>query len=562
MNKWIIRNKFTDNTFGLPRLKEILLSNRGISGTCDIGKFISPVLDDLRPEKIPMDIKAMDNASKRIMKAKKDNERVIVYTDYDADGICAGAIVWEMLYEMGIKVWPYIPDRVKEGYGLSKIGMDYILKKYQPSLLITVDHGISASECIGYLISKGVDVIVLDHHVLPRTLPPASSVIHTTVLSAGGIALLFSRFLHEKYTSKKQNFKNLDLAAIATISDLMPLRGPNRIIAKFGLRELNHTRRLGLKALIKEAGLTYGDIGTYEVSHIIAPRINAAGRMTHGIEALRLICTKDMMKAVQLAENISGVNRDRQLITEEAYISALQLLKNCGNELKKVIFISDESFKEGVIGLIAGKLVDEFSRPAIVVCEREIYCKASARSVQGFDIIESLRRFSEILVDIGGHPMAAGFTVEKKNLDLLKKSFCEYTESRLNSNHFDKNIEIDAALDFQMIDRKLLSMIKEFEPFGTGNPQPVFCSRGISVVEGRTVGKEGKHLKLKLAKKNQHNGNYSWDYPVFDSIGFGMGKFLADLDKETLLDIAYIVENNNWNGKNQLQLKLKDVIIH
>ncbi len=538
--RWeILNKKKAKNT---EEVIALLLKNRKIK---DAKEFFSPT----RPEKISLSSLAIDKkevtkAHTRIKKALKSGELVFVYGDYDADGICATAILWEKLHSMGLNVLPFIPDRFEDGYGIKPETVDQIYKKYSETrLIITVDNGIVAYGGIKRAGDLGIDVIVLDHHSKGAKKLGACAVIHTTLLSGSGIAWFFAREL----SAVQHPLSNaLELAAIGTIADQLPLVGHNRSVVKYGLEELNVTSRPGLRALFDEAGLTTAGIlvkpvSAYEVGFIIAPRINAMGRLKHGIESLRLLCTKDRFKAGQIARSVGLTNSERQKIVEEVVAATRQ---NVGSQ--KVIVIAGESYHEGVIGLAAGRLVEEFYRPAIVLSVKGDVSKASARSVSGFNIIEAIRSLESLYIEGGGHPMAAGFSIQTANISKFTQEINKYADELLTDDLLQKKIKIDCSAGFDQINFDLEKKLKEFEPVGLGNPTPTFISIGVEVTDARIVGREGKHLKLKLSK----------DGATFDAIWFNSQ--LTVLNSQTV-DIVFQVEENVWNSHTSLQLKIKDL---
>lgn len=560
MKKWVIlQNQITNNRQQITddEIIKILLMNRGITNKKDIDDFLNPKLDNITTGSVGLDEKELKKAAIRIKKAIDGKESVVVFTDYDADGITSGAIVWETLYSLGAKVMPYVPHRVKEGYGLSKTGIDAIKDKYKVNLLITVDHGVTAFEQIKYAKNLGIETIILDHHLLPKILPQFTALIHTVQMCSGGIAWIFCNFLYNYFSKDKKNksdnlqltnIRNLDLAAIATIADLVPLTSANRIIAKYGLEEINNTKRIGLNAMIKDAGLEKGGIDVYSVGHILAPRINAMGRMMHALDALRLICTNDKERASGLARQLSEVNRDRQEKTMEATYLALEMVK--AEKQTKLIFISHPKFQEGIIGLVAGKLVEESNLPAIVVSVGEKMSKASARSISGFNIVEMIRRGEDLLEDIGGHPMAAGFTVATRHIKSLKNKLTQIANEELKNKDLAREQKIDMVIPFARINWELYEAVQKLMPFGMGNPEPVFASKNVEVVGCKGVGKDKKHLKLRLKD----------EYKYLDAIAFNFGDFFDRINPTDKIDIAYKIKPDDWNGNNRLQLDIRDVI--
>ncbi|MBU2460497.1 single-stranded-DNA-specific exonuclease RecJ [Patescibacteria group bacterium] len=543
---------------------QALLSNRGLTTKKDIENFLHPENPlEFIAKDVGIDSQVLKKAIARIRKAIKDKESIVVYADYDADGITAGAVLWETLYGIGARVMPYIPHREEEGYGLSVKGIDAVRQRYDPTLIITVDHGITAGEKVAYAQSLGMDVIITDHHVKPKKLPKCI-IVHTTEFSGAGVAWFVARELLRstplRSTPGVEAGELLALVAIGTIADMVPIIGVNRSIAKYGLEALNKTKRVGLEALMEDAGLEKGTLGTYSISHVLAPRINAMGRIEHALDSLRLLCTRRRDKAKILAQKLGFTNKERQEMTEEMTRNAFKCLafQGKGQALrKKLIFIADESYNQGVIGLVAGKLVEEFYRPSIVVAKSGIYSKASARSIRGFNIIEAIRSCSDLLVDAGGHPMAAGFTVETKLLKKLQKRLEIIVDRKLNTELLTRVLPIDAEIPFAVLSEKLWQGIQELQPFGFGNPEPVFATRNVLVRDARLVGKDGKHLKLRLSSNNVTIQQYN-NLPV-DAIAFNFGHLYGQLRREDLVDIAYSVDMNHWNGNSSLQLKIKDI---
>jgi single-stranded-DNA-specific exonuclease len=430
---------------------------------------------------------------------------------------------------------PYIPHRELEGYGLSVKGIDAVRATYDPSLIITVDHGITAKDKVAYAKSLGIDVIVTDHHTRPDELPKCL-IVHTTELCGAGVSW---------FVAKTLGHPDIALAAIGTIADMVPLTGANRSIVKYGLKALNKTKRIGLISLMKDAGLTQGEVSVYDVSHVLAPRLNAMGRLVHAMDALRLLCTSQADKAMLLAQQLGFTNKERQQLTTDTTSHALRGLSL--KVQKKLIFISHETYNQGVIGLVAGKLVEEYYRPAIVVSLGPEVSKASARSIPGFNIIEAIRTCADLLVDVGGHPQAAGFTVETKNLDILKSRMKAYVEKNLSESLLTRELRIDTELPISAVTGQLWQTLRDFEPFGFGSPEPVFASRRVTVSDTRLVGADGKHLKLRIGQ--------------LDAIAFGFGQLYGKIKHDKPVDIAYTIDMNVWNGKKRLQLKIKDIFL-
>jgi len=547
MKKWKVLSKLRINDKGLmiKDLVKILLENRGIKTKKEVEEFLSPKLESVTIESVGIDNQQLKIAIKRINLAIKNKEEIVVFGDYDVDGICGTAILWETLNSLGAKVMPYIPHRVEEGYGLSERGIDNLkLTVKNCSLIITVDNGIVANKAVDYAISQGIDVIITDHHVVSKIKPQGLAIVHTTRLCGAGVAWMLSQEF-------KKNKNYLELVALATVADLVPLTGANRTLLKFGLEELAKTKRLGLLELFKEAGLTKEAIGTYEIGHIIAPRLNAMGRLEYAMDSLRLICTTNQKRAENLARLLGETNKERQDLTLQMVMHAKDYVKLQKEKLKELLFIVHESYDQGVIGLVAGKIVEEFYRPAIVVSKGEKFSKASARSIAGFNMIEFIRSASELLVDAGGHPMAAGFTVETAKLPLLQKTLENKAKLLLTKDLLTRNLKIDCELSLSFINFDLYESLQKLSPFGMKNPEPTFLSKSVLVEEMRLVGNEGKHLKFTFA--DQESG------VRFGSIAFGMGEMFSKIKIGDKINIAYTIDENEWNGEKHLQLKIKDL---
>ena len=524
-----------------------LLKNRGIKTDKDKEEFFNPT----DPVKTPLKLFGINElqvkkAIARIKKAKKEGEHIIVYGDYDADGIDGTAILWETINDVGAFVLPHIPERFSEGYGLNVESIKK-LKEKDPKLglIITVDHGIVAGKKIDVARELGIDIIITDHHQKGKVAPKAFAVVYTDKISGSGVAWVFAREIFRSFKQPMSKIESrLELAAIGTIADQLPLIGLNRSIVKYGLVQLSKTSRPGLSELFKNAGPDKENIGTYEVGFIIAPRINSMGRLEHAINSLRLLCTRNRAKAFEIAKHIGETNSERQKIVEEVVLSARNKV---GQD--KVIVLADEHYHEGVIGLAAARLVEEFYRPAIVLSKKGEVSKASARSVSGFNIIEVIRQLEDLYIEGGGHPMAAGFSIETKKIGEFTKRINKIAKGLLTEEILSRRLKIDLTVKFEVLDYKLLDLIKEFEPTGLGNPTPTFSTRGVEVVDVKTVGREAKHLKLKLKQDEQ----------TFDAIFFGGGEMYSKLTPDSKVDIAYQLEDNSWNGYKNLQLKIKDL---
>jgi len=537
---------------------EALLKNRGIKTKKEQDEFFEPE-DPMKIKLKAIGISELEvsKAIKRIKQARTKGEHVIVYGDYDADGITGTATMWETLHALGIFVLPHIPERFSEGYGLNLESVAK-LKKEDPKLglIITVDHGIVAGKKVDEVKKMGIDMIISDHHQIGKEKTKPLALIYTTKIGGSALAWFFAREIIKKVGPLPQRsdlLKNiqerLQLVAIGTIADQLPLIGPNRSIVKYGLGELRKTRRPGLTALFEEARIVKEKVGPYEVGFIIAPRINSMGRLKHGLESLRLLCTKDKVKAGQIAANIGRTNSERQKIVEEVILHARKSYKDIENQ--SVIILAHESYHEGVIGLAAAKLVEEFYRPSIVISKKGDIAKASARSIAGFNIIEAIRTLENLYIEGGGHPMAAGFSIKSENIPEFSRRLNKYAKSTFTEEMLQRKLKIDLELKFFNLTQNLNKELKKFEPTGLGNPSPTFVSRRVEVESFKTVGKGAKHLKLKLKQNEQ----------IFDSIFFGGGEIYSKLPTHSKIDIVYRLEEDTWNGFGNLQLMIRDIKI-
>lgn len=528
---------------------DILLKNRGFKTKKQQQEFLNPPSPyTLTPKSLGINPEEIDEATKRIKKAIKQGEKIIVYGDYDTDGVCATAIVWEVLYKLGADVSPFIPTR-EEGYGMKVTRIEQFAKD-KISLIITVDQGIVAYAAAAKAKKLGIDLIITDHHVLGEKMPKATAIIHTTKLAGAGISWFFSQQILKAFNKKEK--LPLDLATIGTVTDIAPLVGPNRAMVKFGIADVKKTKRLGLLSLYEKAAINKESIGTYEIGFMIGPRLNASGRMDDPMDALRLVCTKDKKRALELARILEKRNRERQQLMQETTLHARDFwLKKDGKS--SLIFIGHESYQEGIIGLVAARLTEEFYRPAVIISKGKKYSKASARSIEEFNIIEAVRACADILGPHGGHRKAAGFTIETAKLELLKQKLTDLANQSLGNLELSPTLKIDTEVDLADLNLKLYQNLEQIAPFGEGNPTPVFATRGLKIINARIMGKENQHLKLHLTS---HLSRIS-----FEAVGFGMGNLYSKLTIGKPIDIAYNLILNEWNGKKSLQLKIKDIKI-
>ncbi|MCJ7827852.1 single-stranded-DNA-specific exonuclease RecJ, partial [Patescibacteria group bacterium] len=475
---------------------------------------------------------------------------VLVYGDYDADGISASAIVWETLHDFKINTLPYLPQR-EEGYGINAKVLAR-LKKEKPNLglVVTVDQGVVAHEEIKKAKKMGIEVIVTDHHQLKKTLPAAVAIIHTTQMCGAGVAWFFARELVKKWGQGARAVKErLGLAAIGTVTDLLPVTGVNRSILVHGLSQLEKTSRVGLETLRHSAGIEERKLGTYELGFMIGPRLNSAGRVGDAMNGLRLLCSTDKVRSRRLATGLEETNLARQqLMTDLAFEARELWLKK--KSKAKLIFVTGEGWSEGVIGLAASRLTEEFYLPSVVVAKDGAFARGSARSIKGFDITRAMRQFENLLVDAGGHPMAAGFTIKSKNIPQFKKKLVEYAGQKLAKRKLEKTLRVEALVEIGDLDQPLFYQLEKFAPFGVGNPRPCLAVRKARVVQARQLGADKNHLKLILSSDLGLEA---------EAIGFRMGKLFDQVSPGQQVDAAFDLQINEWRGTKKLQLRVKDL---
>lgn len=523
--KWKVLPKKSDDL-----IKQLLI-NRGITTEREKELFFHPKISNYKKD---LEISGIEKAQDRIDQAIKNGELIIVYGDYDVDGICGCAILYKGLIQAGAKVLPYIPHREKEGYGLSKIGLEFA-RDSGAALVITVDNGIVAIDQAKFAKEIGLDLIITDHHVPLDKKPDAYGIVHSTKMCGAAVGWCLIHDLIKKDLAQDL----LQFVAIATVCDLIPLIGLGRAFLVEGLKVLNVTTNIGLLSLISESSLELGNLSSYEIGHILGPRLNAMGRLEHAIDSLRLLCTKDPLKAKRLAKLLSETNIERQKITLEAVEQAkLQVDKN-----RKIHVLIHKQWSQGIIGLVAGRITDEFNRPAIAISLGEEISKGSARSVNGINIVELIRKHTDILVEVGGHPGAAGFSILSQHIEVFKKRL-ENEDIVLPSE--EQVLEIDAELDGKKLNKSVVDDLKKFEPFGFGNPRPIFVTYGMEISDVRTVG-DGKHLKGKV--------------DGIDFIAFGMGELENIFQNRQIVDLAYTIDIDDYNGFEKLQLKVRDIRI-
>ena len=527
-----------------------ILVNRGIIDGEKINVFLNPTRKDFYN---PFLMPDMEIAVKRIVKAIENKEKIMIYGDYDADGITSITVLKKYLNEIGLKTGEYIPNRLNEGYGLNK---DAISKIYNDGyrLMITVDCGISGLEEVEYANSLGMEIIITDHHEPAEKLPEAIAVIDAKrkdnkypfnqLAGVGVVFKLIQAISTELKLEEKEYLKYLDLVCIGTISDIVPLVDENRVIAKLGLKLIEKTKNIGLKTLLNIADLR--KIDSTAISFGVAPRINACGRMGFQEEALQLFLTEDSGEATKIAKRLVQFNQERQAKEKQIFEEVIEKIEKDDKD-KKCIVLAEENWHHGIIGIVASKITEIYYKPSILICLEGDKGKGSGRSVPGFDLYTALTKCSDYIEKFGGHSMAIGITIKKENFEKLKEAIEKYAQES-NISDIMPIINIDKEINLKNINIEEVKSLELLEPFGEANKMPLFLLRNLKIDSIRALS-GGKHLKLTLKQDNN----------IVDAIGFNMG----DLSKEYLLgdkvDVVGTIEINSFGNKENIQINLKDI---
>lgn len=528
-------------------LESILLTNRQIT---DPETFFSPPQPaGISPEDVGISVDALHHATKVIQETIAAHKKIVIFGDYDADGICATATLWKCLQSAGAQVFPFIPDRQRHGYGLTTKGIDDLILQYHPDLIITVDNGIVAHEAITYATEQGIAVIISDHHQKEfaadgSELPTSAlAIVHTTALCGTTVAWMLGRSIHADAAAD-----SLDLCAVATLADQVPLKDYNRAFAFHGLAALRETTRPGLLALFQLAHLEQETLTEQDISFGIAPRINAMGRLSHGLDALRLLCTSQLATAEKLAMRLQETNTERQDLTKEQFEEASEQVRTQMEE--HVLVVHSESFHEGVIGLIASKLTEKFHKPSIVIAMREVVAKGSARSVAGVNITDLLRSVRSELLEVGGHPMAGGFSISVDRITVFKELLFSKARLEIAPEALVHECAVECVLPFALCTVETVHQIEKFAPFGAANRKPLFLIENVYIQKTEVLGKERQHLKLQLSAETGDTYTALWW-----KAGHQQQEFLPG----TIVSAVTQLDVNVWKGRQTVQLILKDL---
>jgi single-stranded-DNA-specific exonuclease len=535
-----------------------LMVQRGITTAHQADEFFNPSLNSL-PD--PFLMKDMNKAVDRVSTAISRNERILVYGDYDVDGTTSVALMYSFLRERHSALDYYIPDRYHEGYGLSFKGIDYAAST-NCKLIIALDCGIKAVEKVKYAKSKGVDVIICDHHLPGDEIPPAEAVLDPKQpgcnypykeLSGCGVGFKLIQAYSKLNGIPFSTITNyLDLVAVSIGSDIVPITGENRILAYFGLKQLNDSPRLGIQKIIEKARI-HMPLGVEDIVFRIGPRINAAGRMESGSKAVELLVSQDPHEALTICDGIDKSNDDRRKKDTEITTEARQMVSRdarMSNSRTTVLF--HQGWHKGVIGIVASRLIETYYRPTVILTEsKDGFATGSARSVPGYDLYQAIESCSDLLESFGGHMFAAGLTMKMENLPLFRDRFEKFVSATIKEEHLVPTVNIDEQISLTDIDMEMYRHLERFKPFGPENMAPVFVSRGIKTLSCQPVGSNGLHLKLSFARAGME--------PI-DAIAFGQADNM-DLFREAggIVDIAYSVELNEFRGKSNIQLNIKDI---
>ena len=538
--------------FGISEVLARILVNREITKEEGVKVFLEPTRNDFYD---PLLLPDMKKAVDRIIKAIETKEKVVIFGDYDVDGITSVTVLKKFLKERGLETGYYIPNRLEEGYGLNQNAIEKI-KEEKYTLMITVDCGISSINEIEECNKLGIQTIITDHHEQAEKIPNAYAVVDAKrkdnqypfreLAGVGVVFKLIQAISKELGLEDKEYLKYLDIVAIGTISDIVPLVDENRVIAKLGLRLVEMTRNIGLKELINTLG--YSKIDSNTISFGVAPRINACGRMGHQEEALKLFLTDNIVEAKDITKNLNKYNTERQEKEKEILRQALEELENEDLENKSTIVLGGDNWYHGVIGIVASKITESFFKPTILIDFEDGEGKGSGRSIPGFDLHEALNYSSEHLEKFGGHAMAVGLTIKKEEFENFKSKFEEIAKIK-NVKQIQPIIKIDSQITRKDFNFETIKEIKKLEPFGEKNERPKFLYKNLKINSIRALS-EGKHLKLTLKDDNF----------MIDAIGFNLGNLASEFLIGDKVDVVGTLEENNYNGMEKIQINIKDIM--
>jgi len=534
---------------------ETILSNRGIKNT---KKHLSPSLDSIPSFK---KLFGATKAAQKILKDIKEDKKIVIHGDFDCDGICASALLWEFLYRdvskvLGKKVdvVPYIPSRIDQGYGLTESSIQDV-KELGCDLLVTVDCGVRDKKLINKYL-KEFDFVITDHHqppedisenleyILVHQMYPGKEYPHKEICGTSVVYLLIQALMHELEMEENREY-GLDLVALSIVTDMMPLLDVNRVFVKYGLEQISKGRRLGLNSLILRAGILPKDMNSYHLGYVVGPRINAAGRIGSPMEAVKLLVSNDEKQCNEISNELNNINFERQKLTTDIF----DISKEDINLDNKLLFVQGENWHEGIIGLVAGKLSEQFYRPVIVTTNNDGVIKGSARSIKGFNITQTLEKFDKYLERFGGHELAAGFSAKTKSMDEFVEKIVDYANKKIKEEDLRRDIKVDILVDTQDIDNELINNLKKLEPFGYGNPKPIICLKDLIVIRKNIMGQERNHMRLTV-KGNGLN--------LLTLVLFNCNEDTESINENDNIDVIGYPDINVWNGNENIQFMVKE----
>ena len=540
-----------------------LMALRGITSLDEVEKFLNPSLSDLHD---PFLMQDMDKAVNRLNKALGRKEKILIYGDYDVDGITSVALVYRYLQNYYSNVEYYIPTRYEEGYGVSDKSIDFAAS-LGVSLIIVLDCGIKAVEEIEYAKSKGIDFIICDHHVPDDRLPDAVAILNPKLegnpypfkhLSGCGVGFKFMQAFAQSngLTNSYELDSLLDLVAVSIAADIVPITGENRIMAYYGIKRLNTNPNMGLRSIIKICGMANKEITISDVIFKIGPRINASGRMQSGMEAVELLVTKDAADAYRKGKNIDQYNKDRKELDKRITEEANAILEDRGEiaSSSKPIVIYNKDWHKGIIGIVASRLTEIYYKPAVVLTLSNGLATGSSRSVHGFDIYKAIESTRDLLENFGGHTYAVGLSLKEENIPEFTKRFEQYVIDNIKPEQLSQLISIDCELDFDEITPEFVGYLRRFNPFGPGNQKPIFSTKNVyDFGTSKLVGKNLEHIKLELVDSRSE--------VVLNGIAFNQAECFDYIKAHKPFEICYTIEENKHQGNSSIQLMVKGIKI-
>ncbi len=540
----LLSSQTVDSAFSPDDIIRLLLGNRRLPQSKH-QQFLSPP----HPASLPRRFR-LNRAASLIRRSIIEGKKILIYGDYDVDGLASTALLWTALNHLRADVTPFVPDRHLDGYGFNSASFFRLQKEKGVNfdLLITVDNGIVAAREFAKINPELTKIIVVDHHLPPASLPPVAAVVHSASLSASGLAW----FLANRLTGNA----DLGLAALGTVADSLPLLGLNRSLVVHGLNSLRVDPNPGLKQLIASCRLKPDSLSTHDLGFIIGPRLNAVGRLSNPTDALRLLCAPSASLASRYVPALNDYNQNRQQLQSEMLNHAEKLyLRQPAKD--RLIFVSGPEYHQGVIGLIAGRLTEKYHLPSIAISQNGDISKGSCRSIPPVNIIEELRRFENLFTDLGGHALAAGFSIKNQNIPVLQKRLTSHLNRLLKGVDLKPVIEVDAQMKLSSATVKNIKAISQLEPFGLGNPRPLFLFKGLQITAKKAVGSTGDHLKLKFDDPSTPRP----ENVITDAIAFKMGDREANLKIGQTLDLIASLDLNTWNNYTSPQLVVKEILL-